>query len=61
MEFLSSFKNHPKTLDPSSCKTDLDFWNLFWKGKIHIIAKFHRTDLVVGSHSKEGKPCFIGE
>ena len=26
------------------------------KGKIHIIAKFHRTDLVICSHSRERKP-----
>ena len=26
------------------------------KGKTHIIAKFHRTDLVIESHSREGKP-----
>ena len=25
------------------------------KGKTHIIAKFHRTGLVVYSHSREGK------
>ena len=28
---------------------------LFRKGIIHIIAKFHRTDLVVYSHSREKK------
>ena len=28
---------------------------LFRKGKTHIIAKFHRTDLVVGSHLGEGQ------
>ena len=28
---------------------------LFWKGKTHIIAKFLRTDLVIRSHSREGK------
>ena len=26
------------------------------KGKIRIIAKFHRTDLVICSHSRERKP-----
>ena len=26
------------------------------KGKIRIIAKFHRTDLVIFSHSRERKP-----
>ena len=28
---------------------------LFWKGKTRIIAKFLRTDLVICSHSREGK------
>ena len=28
---------------------------LFWNGKTHIIAKLHRTDLVICSHSREGK------
>ena len=28
---------------------------LFRKGKTSIIAKFHRTDLVICSHSREGK------
>ena len=28
---------------------------LFWKGKIHIIAKLHRTDLVICGNSREGK------
>ena len=28
---------------------------LFWKGKTSIIAKFYRTDLVICSHSTEGK------
>ena len=31
---------------------------LYRKGKTHIIAKFHRTDLVIFSHSKEGKTLF---
>ena len=29
------------------CKMDLDFQVLFRKGKIGIIAKLHRTDLVI--------------
>ena len=41
-----SFQNNPKDLDPS-CKMDLDHWDCFGKGKISIIAKFHRTDLVI--------------
>ena len=28
---------------------------LFRKGTMHIIAKLHRTDLVICSHSREGK------
>ena len=28
---------------------------LFRKGKTHVIAKFHRTDLVICSHSREEK------
>ena len=28
---------------------------LFRKGKIGIVAKFHRTDLVIGSHSRGTK------
>ena len=45
------FQDNPKDLDPSY-KTDLD---LFKKGKTCIIAKFRRTDLVISSHSREGK------
>ena len=56
-----TFQNNPhKNLD-SSYKKDLDFWGdcfgrvLLWKDKTRIIAKFHRTDLVIYSHSREGK------
>ena len=31
------------------------YWGLFRKGKTCIIAKFHRTDLVFFSHSRDGK------
>ena len=31
------------------------------KGKTHIIAKFHRTDLVTCCHSREGRISLIGE
>ena len=34
---------------------------LFRKGKTHNIAKFHRTDLVIFSHSREGNPHLIAE
>ena len=43
-EFFPS-KTIPKDVEPS-CKTDLDLWDCL-KGKIGIIAKFHRTDLVI--------------
>ena len=32
------------------------FLGLLRKGKTHVIAKFHRSDLVIFSHSREGKP-----
>ena len=41
-----SFQNNPKDLDPSY-KTDLDLWDCLGTGKIGIIARFHRTDLVI--------------
>ena len=31
---------------------DLDLWGCL--GRVKFIAKFHRTDLVICSHSKEG-------
>ena len=34
---------------------------LLRKGKTHIKAKFHRNDLVIYSHSREGKPHLIAE
>ena len=40
-----SFQNNPKDLDPS-CKMDLDLWDCLGMGKMGIIARFHRTDLV---------------
>ena len=40
------FQNNPKDLDPS-CKMDLDLWDCLGMGKIGIIARFHRTDLVI--------------
>ena len=47
-----SFQNNPKDLD-LSCKTDLD---CLGRVKIGIIAKFHKTDLVISSHSIGTKP-----
>ena len=40
---------------------DLDLMGLFRKGKFHIIAKFHRTDLVIWGHSREAKTHLIAE
>ena len=43
---IFSFQNNPKDLDPSY-KTDLDLWDGLGMCKIGIIARFHRTDLVI--------------
>ena len=40
------FQNNPKNLDPSY-KMDVDFWDCFLKGQNHLIAEFHKTDLVI--------------
>ena len=45
---------HLKNLYPSY-KTNLDLWDYLGKLKSCIIAKFHRTDLVICSQSREGK------
>ena len=37
------------------------FLGLFRKGKTSIIAKFHRTDLVLCSHSRERKTDLIAK
>ena len=39
-----SFQNNPKDLDPSNGSRSL---GLFRKSKSCIVAKFHRTDLVI--------------
>ena len=49
------FQNNPKDLDPS-CKMDLDLRDCLGRVKIGFIAKFHRTDLVILSHSIWTKP-----
>ena len=41
-----SFQNNPKDLD-LSYKMDLDLWDCLGMGKIGIIARFHRNDLVI--------------
>ena len=43
---VCSFQDNPKDLDPSY-KTDLDLWDCLGGVKICIIAKFHRTNLVL--------------
>ena len=48
------FQNNSKNLDPPY-KMDLDLLRLFQKGKTHIIAKFHWTDLAICNHSGDGK------
>ena len=50
----------PSNLDPSY-KKDLDLWDCFRMGRTCIIAKFHRTDLVIYSHSRERKPCLTAD
>ena len=51
-------KTIQKNLD-LSCKMDLDLWECLWRVK--LITKFHRTDSVICSHSREGKPCLIAK
>ena len=56
---LFSFQNNPKDLDPSCNRSILQDGSrslgLFRKGGIGIIAKFHRTELVIRSHSRGTK------
>ena len=57
---LFDSKTKLKDLD-LSYKMDLDLWlGLFRRSKT-IIAKFHRTDLVICSHSVKGKPSLIAK
>ena len=44
--FFFPFQNNSKNLDPSY-KMESSSLGLFRKGKTCIIAKFHRTDLVI--------------
>ena len=48
-----SFQNNIKNLDPSYM-TDLDLWDCL--GRVKLVAKYHRTDLVICGHSRERKP-----
>ena len=51
-EVFFFFQYNLKNLDPSY-KMDLDLWDcLDW---VKLIAKFHRTDLVIFSYFREGK------
>ena len=53
MEFFS-FQNNLKNLNLSD-KTGLGLWDCL--GRVKLLAKFQKwTDLVTGSHSREGKP-----
>ena len=61
-DFYFPFQNNPKDLDPSykidldpPSKMDLDLWDCLGRVKTHIIAKLHRTDLVICSYSREGQ------
>ena len=51
--YIFSYKT--KYFLPKQSENSSSF-GLFRKGKIRIIATFHRTDLVICSHSIEGKP-----
>ena len=53
-----AFQNNPKNLDPSY-KTDLDLWDCL--GRINLIVKFNRTDLVICIYSREDKPHLIAK
>ena len=54
-------QNNPENLDPSY-KMDLDLWDCFGRVNLNFIAELHiRTDLVICSHSREGKPRLIAK
>ena len=58
---ISFLPKNPKNLDPSY-QTDLDLWDCLGRVKtriIAIIAKFHRTGLVICSHYREVKNPFL--
>ena len=55
-----SFQNNPKNLDLSYQDGSRSL-GLFRKGKTRITAKLRRTDLIICSHSREGKPSLIAE
>ena len=47
-----------QNLDPSYNNR---FLGLFWKSKTHILAKFHKTDLVICSDSREREHCLTAK
>ena len=49
-----SFQNNHKNLDPSY-KRDLDLWDCLERVKLVLQQKLHRTDLIICTHSREGK------
>ena len=53
-EFFS-FQNNPKNLALSYNIRQIRCLGLFSKGKTCNTASFHRTDVVICSHSQEGK------
>ena len=57
MQCMQRFYFLPK----QSQKLDLSSLGLFSKGKTHIIAEFHRTDLITCSHSRERKTYLIAK
>ena len=46
-----------KTITKTSSKMDLDIWDCLGR-KTRILAKFHRTDLVICSHFRQETPSY---
>ena len=53
-------QNNPKNLD-LSYKTDLDFWDCFWKGNTHLLAAFHEAGLDIWGHLSEMETQFLNQ
>ena len=58
--FFFPFQKNPKNLDPSY-RMDLDLGDCLGIVKLILLRKFHRTDLIICSLSREGKPCLIAK
>ena len=58
LDGVFSFQNNCKNLDPCY-RMDLDHWDCL--GRVKLTAKLHRMDLVICSHSRQGKPRLIAE